>query len=167
MPWHMSRVGLKRRAGAWPNWGRFRSPTYRRSRRCFESSPTPAPISPSPFRNGHPRISPVGERPNAEESTAIRAQLIQEIESLPEVDLQPRAIAILKTKNGLSADAKLAEEAFAARMAPSRCIVGSPGPRKNLRLRQSIQVYPKRPRHQRTPSSGQGRAPEGSKPRST
>ena len=53
-------------------------------------SPTPAPISASPFRNGNPRISPVGEKLNAEESTAIRAQLIREIETLPEVDLQPR-----------------------------------------------------------------------------
>ena len=61
-------------------------------------SPTPAPISAGPFRNGNPRISPVGEKLNAEESTAIRAQLIQEIETLPEVD-QPRAIAILKAKN--------------------------------------------------------------------
>jgi hypothetical protein len=81
-------------------------------------SPTPAPVSASPFRNGNPRTSPVGEKLNAEESTAIRAQLIQEIETLPEVDPQPRAIAILKTKNRLSADdAKLVEEAFAARMA--------------------------------------------------
>ena len=54
----------------------------------------------------------------AEESAAIRAQLIREIETLPEDDLQPRAIAILKAKNRLSADdAKLVEDAFAARMA--------------------------------------------------
>jgi hypothetical protein len=80
--------------------------------------PAPAPISASPFRNGNPRISPVGEKLNAEESAAIRAQLILEIESFPEDDLQPRAIAILKAKNRLSADdAKLVEEAFAARMA--------------------------------------------------
>jgi hypothetical protein len=38
---------------------------------------------------------------------------------LPEDNLQPRAIAILKAKNRLSADdAKLVEEAFAAKMAP-------------------------------------------------
>jgi hypothetical protein len=80
--------------------------------------PAPAPISASPFRNGNPRISPVGEKLNAEESAAIRAQLILEIETLPEDDLQPRAIAILNAKNRLSADdSKLVEEAFAARMA--------------------------------------------------
>ena len=43
--------------------------------------------------------------------------LIREIETLPEVDLQARAITILKAKNRLSADdAKQVEEAFAARM---------------------------------------------------
>jgi hypothetical protein len=53
-----------------------------------------------------------------EASAAIRAQLIREIETLPEEDLQPRAIAILKAKNSLSADdAKRVEVAFAARMA--------------------------------------------------
>jgi hypothetical protein len=52
-----------------------------------------------------------------EESAAVRAQLIREIETLPEDDLQPRAIAILKAKNRLSADdAKRVEDAFAARM---------------------------------------------------
>jgi hypothetical protein len=83
------------------------------------SSPSPAPasVSASPFRNGNPRISPVGEKLNAEESAAIRAQLILEIETLPEDDLQPRAIAILKAKNRLSTDdAKRVEDAFAARM---------------------------------------------------
>jgi hypothetical protein len=54
-----------------------------------------------------------------EESAAIRAQLIREIETMPENDLQPRAIAMLKVKNRLSADdAKLVEDAFSARMAP-------------------------------------------------
>jgi hypothetical protein len=49
----------------------------------------------------------------------IRARLIQEIETLPQDDLQARAIAILKAKNRLSADdAKLVEEAFAVRIAP-------------------------------------------------
>src|SRR5450755_173881 len=80
--------------------------------------PAPAPISASPLRNGNPRMSPVGEKLSAEESAAIRAQLILEIESLPQDDLQPRAISILKAKNRLSADdAKLVEEAFATRMA--------------------------------------------------
>jgi hypothetical protein len=58
------------------------------------------------------------EKLRAEESAAIRAQLIQVIETLPEDDLQPRAIAILKAKNRLSTDdALLVEDAFAARMA--------------------------------------------------
>jgi hypothetical protein len=52
------------------------------------------------------------------ESATVRAHLIQEIETLLEVDLRPRAIAILKAKNRLSAgDAKLVEEAFAVRIA--------------------------------------------------
>jgi len=77
-----------------------------------------APVSARPFSNSSPRVPPVGEKLNAEESPAIRAQLILEIESLPEDDLQLRAIAILKAKNRLSADdAKLVEEAFATRMA--------------------------------------------------
>jgi hypothetical protein len=43
---------------------------------------------------------------------------MQEIETLPEDDRQPHAIAILKAKNRLSTDdAKLVEEAFAARTA--------------------------------------------------
>jgi hypothetical protein len=76
-----------------------------------------APVSASPFSNSSPRVPPAGEKLSAEESAAIRAQLILEIESLPE-DLQLRAIAILKAKNRLSADdAKLVEEAFAAGMA--------------------------------------------------
>lgn len=52
------------------------------------------------------------------EAAAIRAQFVQEIQTLPEGDLQPRAIAILKAKNRLSADdANEVEEIFAARMA--------------------------------------------------
>ena len=78
----------------------------------------PAPVRSSQLRTGNPATPPVREKLGAEESAAIRAQLIQEIETLPEDDLQPRAIAILKAKNRLSADdAKLVEDAFAARMA--------------------------------------------------
>src|SRR4030081_3724933 len=65
----------------------------------------PAPVRSSQFRAGNPNIPPVPEKLGVEESAAIRAQLIQEIETLPEDDdLQPRAIAILKAKNRLSAD---------------------------------------------------------------
>jgi hypothetical protein len=75
--------------------------------------PMPARTS----RTGNPATPPVGEKLSAEESAAARAQLIQEIQTLPGDDLQPRAIAILKAKNRLSADdAKLVEEAFVARM---------------------------------------------------
>jgi len=60
----------------------------------------------------------VYQKLNAEGSAAARAQLIQEIQALTEEELQRRAIAILKSKNSLSADdAKLVEEAFAARVA--------------------------------------------------
>jgi len=77
-----------------------------------------APVYAGQLRTGSPAAPPVREKLGAEESAAIRAQLIHEIETLPEDDLQPRAIAILKAKNRLSAaDAKRVEDAFAARMA--------------------------------------------------
>jgi len=78
----------------------------------------PTPGRASQFRTAGPNILPIGEKLDAGESAAIRAQLIQEIETLLEADLQLRAIAILKAKNRLSTDdAKLVEEAFAAKMA--------------------------------------------------
>jgi hypothetical protein len=78
----------------------------------------PAAARSSQFRTGNPANPPAREKLGAEESAAIRAQLVQEIQTLPEDDLQPHAIAILKAKNRLSADdAKLVEEAFSARMA--------------------------------------------------
>jgi hypothetical protein len=77
----------------------------------------PEPVR-SQFGTGNPNIAPVREKLDAEESAAIRAQLIQEIETLAEDDLQLRAIATLKAKNRLLAeDAKQVEDAFAARMA--------------------------------------------------
>jgi ERF superfamily len=77
----------------------------------------PAPVRASPLRTENSGIPLVKEKLGADESAAIRAQLIRDIETLPEDDLQPRAIAILKAKNRLSADdAKLVEQAFAARM---------------------------------------------------
>jgi ERF superfamily len=83
-----------------------------------DSGLKPAPNRASHFQIGSPTIPLVREKLGAEESAAIRAQLIQEIETLPEDGLQPRAIAILKAKNRLSADdAKRVEDAFAARMA--------------------------------------------------
>jgi hypothetical protein len=78
----------------------------------------PTTVRSGKFQAVYPNTLPVGEKLGAEESAAIRAQLIGEIETLPEDDLQPRAIAILKTKNRLSAeDAKQVEDAFVARMA--------------------------------------------------
>jgi hypothetical protein len=78
-----------------------------------------APIPPSQPQAGNAIIPQVPAKLGAEESAAVRAQLIREIETIPEGDLELRAIAILKTKNRLSADdAKQIEEAFVARMAP-------------------------------------------------
>ncbi|WP_029586651.1 ERF family protein [Bradyrhizobium sp. URHD0069] len=89
------------------------------ARRASNSGLEPTPSRASQFRAVSPNIPPVREKLGADESAAIRAQLIQEIETLPDDDLQPRAIAILKAKNRLSADdAKLVEGAFVARMAP-------------------------------------------------
>ncbi len=88
---------------------------------AVDSGPAPnasvVPVRQSDFRTGNPSTPLVREKVGAEESAAIRAQLIQEIETLPEDHLQLRAIAILKAKNSLSTDdAKLVEEAFAAKM---------------------------------------------------
>jgi hypothetical protein len=70
--------------------------------------------------HSNPNGSPAVERKlNAEASGILKVQLIREINSLPEGELQPRAIAILKTKNRLlPKDAKQVEEAFSGRMAP-------------------------------------------------
>src|SRR6202790_3696272 len=78
----------------------------------------PASYRSSQSRTGEPATQPAREKLSAEESATVRAQLIQEIQTLPEDKLQPRAITILKAKNRLSADdAKHVEEAFATRMA--------------------------------------------------
>jgi hypothetical protein len=83
----------------------------------FAPNPGAAPAPVRLIQTGNPGVPPVREKLSADDSTAIRAQLILEIETLPEGDLQSRAIAILKAKNRLSADdAKLVEDAFAARM---------------------------------------------------
>jgi hypothetical protein len=88
------------------------------SGRAPNPSVGPAPVRSSEFRPGNPITAPAREKLNADESAAVRIQLIKEIAKLPEDGLQPRAIAILKAKNRLSAvDAKLIEDAFATKMA--------------------------------------------------
>jgi hypothetical protein len=78
----------------------------------------PAPARSSQSRTSNPATPPIQDKLSIEESAAIRAQLMQEIQTLPKDDVQARAIAILKSKNRLSTDdAKLVEEAFATRMA--------------------------------------------------
>jgi hypothetical protein len=85
------------------------------------ASPGPAPVPPSESRAGAATIPKVHAKLGSEESAAIGAELIRQIETLPEGELQLRAKAILKTKNRISAeDAKRVEEAFVARMAPQR-----------------------------------------------
>jgi hypothetical protein len=77
----------------------------------------PTSVRASPLRTENSGVPLIREKLSSDESAAIRAQLIREIETLPEDDLQLRAIAILKAKNRLSTDdAKLVEQAFAARM---------------------------------------------------
>ena len=74
-------------------------------------------MRPSESQTGNGTIPQILAKLSAEESAAIRARLIRKIETLPEDDLQQKAIAILKAKNRLSADdAKRVEDAFAARM---------------------------------------------------
>ena len=71
------------------------------------------PASRYPTRIAPPRQ----EKLSAQASVAAKAHLIEEIQSMPAGELQPRAVAMLKAKNRLSAaDAKQVEEAFAARM---------------------------------------------------
>src|SRR6202035_4068858 len=65
-------------------------------------------LEPTSARSSQSRVpshaaTPIREKLSAEESAAAGAQLIQEIQTLPEDDLQPRANAILKAKNRLSA----------------------------------------------------------------
>ena len=82
-----------------------------------EGGPNSSPLSAPTLLRAH-SSPPVLEKLGAEQSHAIRTQLILKIQTLPEDDLQSHAIAILKAKNRLSADdAKQVEEAFAARMA--------------------------------------------------
>jgi hypothetical protein len=85
---------------------------------CFAPNPSPAPIHPSQLQTRNSVNPPVREKLGAEESAAIRAQLVREIQTLSEDELQARAMAILKAKNRLSADdAKQVEDVFEARMA--------------------------------------------------
>jgi hypothetical protein len=82
-----------------------------------KSSAGPLPVQPS-SRNGINGFEPASEKSSVEESAAIRAELIREIQALPHDELQARAIAILKVKNRLPADdAKRVEAAFVTRMA--------------------------------------------------
>jgi hypothetical protein len=81
-------------------------------------NPSPMPVHSSELQTGNGTKPPAGEKLGAEESAVITAQLIREIETLPEDNLQPRAIGILKAKNRLSADdAKRVEDVFAVRIA--------------------------------------------------
>jgi len=69
----------------------------------------------SQVRNGSTTAPPIPEMLSAEDSTAIKTQLIREIETLSGDELQSRAIVILNAKNRLSADdAKQVEHAFVA-----------------------------------------------------
>jgi hypothetical protein len=87
----------------------------------------PARNGATQFRTGTTTSPQVREKLGVEQSAAIRAQIIQEIETFPEGALQSRTIAILKAKNRLSADdAKLVEESFAARMTQQDALPESP-----------------------------------------
>ena len=88
---------------------------------------SPAPLCQSQLQTGNGIIPPIRFKLGAEEAVAIRAEIIREIEGLPGDSLQARAIAILKAKNRLPADdAKLVEDAFAARMAQQEPSVEAP-----------------------------------------
>jgi hypothetical protein len=81
-------------------------------------NPSAVPVRSNQYQTGNGTNPPLGEKLGFDESAAIAARLIREIETLPEDNLQPRAIGILKAKNRLSADdAKRVEDAFAVRIA--------------------------------------------------
>jgi hypothetical protein len=81
-------------------------------------NPSAVPVRSNQYQTGNGTNPPVGEKLGFDESAAIAAQLVREIETLPEDDLRSRAIGILKAKNRLSAvDAKRVEDAFAVRIA--------------------------------------------------
>jgi ERF superfamily len=94
-------------------------------------------------RTTKPATPPVREKLGADESATIRAQLISEIETLPEDGLQARAIVILKAKNRLSADdAKRVEEVFTAKMALQAAPDASP---KDEPASVAVDVIPPQP----------------------
>ena len=93
----------------------------------LNSSLAPPQASPSQIRTGNPGTPPIREKLPVEESATIREQLVREIETLLEDDLQSRAIAILKAKNRLSVDdARRVEHAFTARMALKDILLAAP-----------------------------------------
>lgn len=71
------------------------------------------------------KLNATQERLDAEEPIATAEQLILEIESLSDDNVQSRAIALLKAKNRLSvSDAKRVEDAFSARMSKQAALPG-------------------------------------------
>jgi hypothetical protein len=134
-----------------------------------DPSAAPASVRPGQFRTRNPTTPPVREKLGVEESAAIRGQLILEIETLPGDDLQPRAIAILKAKNRLSADdAKRVEDAFATRMALQAALpedIATDGPRPALtdpappQPTAASKGAAKPPRPRGPPQKGQSRDP--------
>ena len=111
----------------------------------------PAPAGSGQYRTGNPITPPVRDKLGVEEFAALAAQLIREIQTLSKDDLQPRAIAILKTKNRLSADdAKRVEHAFEAR-------IGRPTMLPEADETTSAPVEPRRrgrPRKTKAPTGG-------------
>jgi ERF superfamily len=102
--------------------------------------PVPSPARSRQFQTAMETVRPVRQKLNAKESAGTKVQLILEIETLSETDLQSRAIAILKAKNLLSADdAKSVEEAFAARMTPQDSAVKEPAAPAHTMLQEHLQ----------------------------
>jgi hypothetical protein len=141
-----------------PDAGNDAAPTRKTANTGPADNSNPAPSSPLKIGNG--ATSPDPATLGAEESAAISAQLIREIETIPGDELQLRVIAILKIKNRLSADdAKRVEDAFTARMAkqePSMEALTTDEPTSM----EAGHPQPDRSRHKPKPSSDRG-APEG------
>jgi ERF superfamily len=117
--------------------------------------------APNPSQSSNRTARPVPEKLSAEASAAATTQLVQEIQTLPEGELESRAIIVLKAKNRLSADdAKRVEDAFAARMVHDASTevlaIEAPAPTKPVPPTLVLTEVPRRPRGRRGKTSATG-----------
>jgi hypothetical protein len=135
-----------------------------RGQRAVEAGFAPNPsVAPAQARLTQSRTSgipPVREDLPADDSAAVRAQLVCETKALSEDGLPSRASAILKAKNRLPADgAELVEDAFAGRMGRADAAWEALATDEPTSV-PAGQPRPNRSQRPPSPSSDQGDAPE-------